>query len=352
MVTPAKFLFAACQVGAERLLKAEVARDWPDFRFAYSRPGFVTFKLPPQRQLAADFDLRSTFARTCGLCLGEVTGIDARTLARKTWSLAEGLSPDHLHVWQRDAAVPGERNFEPGLTPLAAELAEVLAAMRPDFGKKNEKLQINRPAEPGQIVLDCIVVEPDEWWIGYHQAGAVPSRWPGGTPPVDPGTHVPVSRSYFKIVEGLEWSRLPVKPGDRCAEIGSAPGGASLALLERGLFVLGIDPAEMDEQVLAHPRFVHVRKRAADMKRREFRDIKWLFADSNVAPQHTLDTVEAIVTHREIEIRGMLLTLKLLDLKLAEQIPEYVARVRSWGYQDIRTRQLAFNRHEFCLAAK
>ena len=115
---------------------------------------------------------------------------------------------------------------------------------------------------------------------------------------------------------------------------------------------MGIDPAKMDEEVLGHPQFTHVKKRAADMKRREFRDIKWLFADSNVAPQYTLDTVEAIVTHREIDVRGMLLTLKLLEISLAEQIPEYIARVRSWGYEEVQTRQLAFNRQEICVAAK
>src|SRR6186997_3062423 len=41
------FIFATCQVGAEPALKTELARVWPDFKFAYSRPGFLTFKVPP-----------------------------------------------------------------------------------------------------------------------------------------------------------------------------------------------------------------------------------------------------------------------------------------------------------------
>ena len=49
---PARFIFATCQVGAEKAVKGEVARRWPDFRFAYSRPGFLTFKLPEQQFLA------------------------------------------------------------------------------------------------------------------------------------------------------------------------------------------------------------------------------------------------------------------------------------------------------------
>jgi 23S rRNA (cytidine2498-2'-O)-methyltransferase len=71
----------------------------------------------------------------------------------------------------------------------------------------------------------------------------------------------------------------------------------------------------------------------------------------NVPPTFTLDAVEAVVKHPGISIRGMLLTLKLPDLALVEELPKFVERVRSWGYLDVRLRQLAFNRQEICLAA-
>ena len=129
------------------------------------------------------------------------------------------------------------------------------------------------------------------------------------------------------------------------------PGGSCQALLHRGLLVAGIDPAAMHPTLLAHPRFVHIRKRAADVRRRDFRQVRWLVADMNVAPTFTLDAAEAIVGHRQVNIRGLLLTLKLLDWKLAEQVPDYLARVRSWGFPYVRARQLQFNRQEICVAA-
>ena len=135
------------------------------------------------------------------------------------------------------------------------------------------------------------------------------------------------------------------------AEIGSAPGGASQALLARGLDVLGIDPAEMHPSVAAHPRFRHIRRRAAQVPRREFRKVRWLTADMNVAPNFTLDAVEGIVTHAEVHVRGLLLTLKLPEWSLAEHIPEYLDRVRSWGYNLVHARQLQHDRREFCVAA-
>jgi 23S rRNA (cytidine2498-2'-O)-methyltransferase len=160
-----------------------------------------------------------------------------------------------------------------------------------------------------------------------------------------------ISRACLKMQEALLWSRLPIVAGDHCAEIGSAPGGSCQTLLRQGLIVTGIDPAEMDPSLLDHPRFTHLRARAADLKRREFRHIKWLMVDSNVAPKHTLDTVEDIVTHRQVRVRGMLLTLKLPHWDLADSLSEYVQRVRSWGYRYVNVRQLAFNRQEVCVAA-
>jgi 23S rRNA (cytidine2498-2'-O)-methyltransferase len=150
--------------------------------------------------------------------------------------------------------------------------------------------------------------------------------------------------------EALAWSGLPIAPGDVCVEIGSAPGGASQALLGHGACVIGIDPADMDPRVLAHPGFVHWKKRGADVRRREFRKVRWLMADLNVAPTYTLDTVEAIVTHPEVHVQGTILTLKLLEWSLAAEIPAYLDRIRSWGFGRVAARQLHHNRQEICVA--
>ena len=132
--------------------------------------------------------------------------------------------------------------------------------------------------------------------------------------------------------EALAWSQLPIESGARCAEVGSAPGGASQALLARGLEVIGIDPAEMDQRVLSHPKFRHIRRRVLQAPRREFRKVRWLMADMNVAPVYTLEVVEDIVRHPEVSIRGMLLTLKLPEWSLADEPPNYpCAHLRPWA---------------------
>ncbi len=350
-----QFVFAACQHGAEAALKRELAVRAPELKPAFSRPGFVTFKLPTPCEKPESFALPSTFGRLHGFSLGSVKGDHLRELARSAWALPD-VAAAHaachftaLQVWQRDAATPGEREFEPGPTPLAAEAEAVLRELAP-IDSLRDASQAGSVSPRNRWVLDATLVEPGHWFLGCHRTTSRTACWPGGVPPIELPEHA-VSRAYLKMVEALAWSGLPMARGEHVVELGCAPGGASQALLDAGLFVTGVDPAEVAPTVAAHPRFNHVRARVATAPKRLLRGAHWLAADMNVTPKYALDAVEAVVKHKDISIRGVILTLKLADWSLADELPAYVDRVRSWGYKDVRLRQLAFNRQEICLAA-
>jgi len=353
---PPQFVFVACQRGAEEVLKREVTRGLPGARLAFSRPGLVTFKLDKPCDEPEQFALPSTFARTYGFSLGRVQGEQLRDLAEQTWRLAAASeflanrTIHDLHVWQRDAAAPGERGFEPGPTPLAEEAERALRALSPWKPLRAMPVTPRTPSRRNVWVLDVVLVEPNQWWVGCHRTTRRFAAWPGGVRPLELPAHA-ASRAYLKMEEALDWSALPIARGNLCLELGCAPGGASQALLDRGLCVLGVDPAEVDPEVVAHPRFMHLRRRCKDVPHRQFREVQWLAADMNVAPSYTLDAVESIVARQETSIRGLLLTLKLTDWKLVDELPQYIQRVVGWGYRDVRTRQLAFNRQEICLVA-
>lgn len=343
----ARFLFVVTQEGAERPLKNEVAREHPELRFAFSRPGFVTFRFPDE-SAAGEFSLRSVFARTWGHSLGKVSGNDDAQLARDAWGLVieqihEQTLP-HVHVWQRERPLPGDETFDASADARASTVGNLLVEQR---ANPPQRPTVNAAAATGELVVDCVLVERNEWWLGWHRAASPETRWPGGVPPIASVAR-PISRAYFKIFEALEWSELPVAAGDRCVEIGSSPGGSCLALLERGLLVTGIDPAEMDPDVLAHPNFTHVRSRAKDVKRSVFRDCRWLVMDANVPPSYTLDTLDGVLTSGGARPEGLVLTLKLTDPAFAEKLPAIADRLRRYGYSRVRMRQLAFNRQEVC----
>lgn len=339
---PSRFVFVTVQSGAERALKNEIAREHPDLKFAFSRPGFVTFR--SSEDFASDFALRSVFARTWGFSLGKVTGSDDSQRARDAWRLLSEQVPDEsirdLHVWQRDRVLPGDEGYDGAADELARSLGALLMENRPATDKP-------RIVNSASAIGDVVLVERDEWWLGWHRATTPDTRWPGGVPPIALPPRM-ISRAYLKIVEALEWSQLPIEPGDRCVEIGSAPGGSCLALLERGLLVTGIDPAEMDPEVLAHPNFTHIRAIAKNVKRGIFRECRWLVMDANVAPNYTFDTLDGVLTQGGARPECLVLTLKLTDSALAEKLPAMAERLRRYGYRRVRMRQLAYNRQEIC----
>jgi 23S rRNA (cytidine2498-2'-O)-methyltransferase len=355
-----QFVFLTCRRGAEGALKQEIARGESAWRLAYSRPGFLTFKLPAEqavnaRQLA---ERHWTFAHAHGLSLGRVTGTQLAPLVQQVWGLegvqlcgnAAGLVD--IHVWESATADDADLAGEVPSTPLCDEIEKALRAAAPESCVRLSRSRSNgrRPTARSGLVLDVVVLAPGEWCVGLHEAVTWPQRWPGGAMPIALPGHA-VSRAYAKLEEALSWSGLPIATEDECVEIGCAPGGASQALLDHGLFVTGIDPAAVDPAVLAHPRFRHLKKRGKDVRRHEFLGVRWLVADMNIAPEVTLDEVEGIVTHPGVTVRGMILTLKLSEWSVAERLPEFTARVRSWGFRDVRVRQLVTGGQEVCLAA-
>ncbi|MBQ7112472.1 MAG: hypothetical protein IJO06_14830 [Thermoguttaceae bacterium] len=363
----------------------------PNYRFSYSRPGFLTFKLPEpeslEKRLALDVPtLRTVFARSCVHSLGNVFAkncaapdgsFDVAAAVAKVWELAalefgedaqnrrsfgggksgqsDAPAPTlaRIHVYERDRFAVGTRGFEPGLTPLAFDLHRRIYDGAPErfraaFGPNADRL--DAPGEPGEICLDVAVVDETEWRIGFHRVSDVHSRYPGGLFPLELPTDA-ASRAFLKFEEGLRWAGFPIGVGSRCVDVGASPGGGSQALLARGAETFGVDPAEMDPRVLAHPNFTHLRGKINQIKRKTFRKSRWFLTDMNVAPNYALDALEEIVGRGDVAARGLLFTLKFFDWNLADHIPEYLARVKSWGFNRVKARQLQYNRQEIMVAA-
>ncbi len=362
---PSQFVFVTFQAGVEAAVKEELARIHPHWRPAFSRPGFLTFKVPGDPP-TAELVLDSAWARCWGLSLGGAQAESKAEQARLVWQRAQpvleaGLRFDRLHVWPRDVLPAGQRDYLPTLTAECDEAAgAILQAGKDLLAHPPQSL-----SQPGDLVLDVVLVDPGRWWVGYHRHGRPDQSqaritwghlpwghlpWPGGLCTKPLPDHA-VSRAYLKLDQALEWSGLPLQPGQLACELGSSPGGSVQALLDRGLSVLGIDPAAMHPQVLAHPNFRHLQRRSPAVPRREYRKVRWLIADMNVAPEYTLTAVEEIVCRDDTRCRGLLLTLKFTDPKLIAEIPAYKERVRSWGFDPVCLRQLQHHRQELCLAA-
>lgn len=373
-----EFILTVCQVGAEKALKKEVLREHPEFRFAFSRPGFVTFK-NSTGPLPLDFTLKSVFARAYGLSLGlfqpsskegapssaELPGLvvaRAIELARElSGSVPSGVASlaaptasalttttdrfkkIRLHIWERDFHFPGDE-------PLGFVRGLLLGDLEKQLRLAGETCFESDPIPAlGDRVLQVIALDPGVWAIGAFAHSAAHSRWPGGRPQIQLPSDSP-SRAFLKLEEALLWSGAPFKAGDIAVEIGSSPGGASLAMLKRGLTVVGIDPAVMDPRVLRYPTFTHLRKAVGQVLREELpASVQWLLLDMNVDPSISLFAVDRLVSRMPESLLGVILTVKLNDWKFANEIPYMIEHVQAMGMVRVRAAQLSYHRQELVI---
>lgn len=343
-----QFAFVLCQQGAEAAIKRFVLATSPFFRLAFSRPGLLTFKCPPAGESppGTTGELpEHCLIRLAGWTLGTVRGTHTAPMIQQALQLG-GSDWDAIHLFPRDTGLPGQQGFEPGHSELTDAIAQQFSEAIP-----GDSSAINTICDFGTRVLDVVIVEPHQWLVGHHHARKPHERWPGGVYPLSAPPEL-ISRAYLKMAEAVAWSGLPLRPGDRIVEIGSAPGGACQRLLDLGLIVTGVDAAEMDPLLLAHPRFEHWRSKTAGVRRKLFAKFRWLAADANVTPNYTLDFVEDIVNYKTSRFEGLLLTLKLSTYDLMEQLPAYAERIRSWGFERVEMRQLGSNRRECCVVAE
>ncbi len=321
----------------------------------------MTVKTPDEAgdplDLAWQWSEKSVFARSAALSLGMFEAKTQEEVVETAWKLVSDhrFYINRIHAYRRDPFLPGEKNFEPGQTPELIELHRKLLAAAPNrkfLGFASE--DVSHPALLGETVLDVVEIDPGRYFAGIHriqEGSSIQAYYPGGVMPIVLPDGA-VSRAWLKFEEGLRWGGFPIGQHSQCLDIGAAPGGGSQALLARGATVLGVDPAEMDPTVANHRNFTHIRGRMNQTRRAQYKDVRWVIADMNVAPGYTLDVLEDLISRRGVKIRGMLFTLKMFQWELARHLPGNADRVRRWGFDEVRIKQLAFNRREVMVAAQ
>jgi 23S rRNA (cytidine2498-2'-O)-methyltransferase len=276
------FVLALCHDGAERALKREAAAH--DFRPAFQRAGLVTFKT--ERVLPPDFQLPVALAR-----------FSAPSLGASTLEAAERLATTERAVFHRhDLEGPSDA--------------------------------VQAVPRSGQAVFTLITAGSDKGWLTRHVHGPSRTPFPANRPPLVLPADAP-SRAWLKIEEAIARFSLDIGAMDRVLEIGSSPGGASLALLRRGASVVGIDPNAMDPLVLAHPRFVHVRAASTQLTPDAIEGaFQWLLLDVNVPPGTALRGALPFLRAQHKSLRGAVLTLKLGNFEMVEELKGWLYRIR------------------------
>ena len=317
-----EFVFALCNPGSEKALKLEAETMALGWRLSYQRRGFVTFKAD------AGFSLES---------------LGAQLACARRLCLSLGKSTTREEALQRLEGTP-------------------LIQHARYFDRKMQGIPGGDRPEHGALVGTVVELGPSEFWSGLHRHAPFLSADPAG----DSGIVMPAespSRAWLKLEEATRFFELKFTPADIVVELGCAPGGVVLALLQRGVSVIGVDPAKMADVVLAaaiadrtaapagKPWFFHSRKPAALTSKRDLgRDVTWFMSDMNQSPEVVLKEC-ARFRKMAPSIRGGLITLKLTDLAQVADKPRWFAALAEMGFKTIRMQQLAVHHKEFALLA-
>ena len=342
-----RFYFATCQVGAEKAVKAEVLLQHPHLKFAFSRPGFITFKQDDDRKPMIHLT-PGVFTRLWGTVVNQVK--DRADFQALIDSIP---SKSIVHTFERDQFVPGD---EP--EGFVAN-ANISAAWKTLPKESAERFRLNVDSEMGEQIYDLIWVDDFHLFLGIHTHGFHFDPSPGNLqkitlPPKSP------SRAYLKIAEAIHRFKPKIEKGMQVLEIGCSPGGATLAMLSMGLKVTGVDPKFMNEALYAEPHFKFIQKVAATVTAADLLEVNpdWIVMDMNIAPLEALDELLHVVRclrqnfGANLKIKQGFLTLKLNDWKFAESIPLYLKRIEEMGFQKLTATQLNSNRQEFLVVAK
>ena len=232
----ADFLFALCNPGSERAMKAEVVAMGLPWKSSYQRRGFLSFKLEEGIQ---EDSLTQEIACARRLC---------RSIGKFT-SRAEAA------------------------TALETEEVKLVHHARYHL-KKMEGMHDGQPhPKVGDVVGTVVELGESEFWAGVHTH----APWLSPDPAGDGGLEMPEdspSRAWLKLEEAVNFWALDFRPGEIAVELGCSPGGVVHALLNYGVSVIGVDPAGMADVVTAkaverrqqlggvEPGFFHCRKPA------------------------------------------------------------------------------------------
>lgn len=108
-----------------------------------------------------------------------------------------------------------------------------------------------------QVVISALCAE-DRAYVGISLASENLSDWPGGSRHFA-RTPEQVSRAEFKLLEALEVFGVNLPERGTALDLGAAPGGWTRLLLETGMWVVAVDPAQLDARLAKQPRLEHYR---------------------------------------------------------------------------------------------
>lgn len=302
------FIYTIVNVGSEKLLKEEISIKYPHLKFAYSRPGYITFK-DTTESFNVDTQLDLIFARSYGLSLGKFSKEEVEKEIKK----------------YKDVTIHR-------------------------FSFVNDEIE-GKKALINKDILDVMEIKEGEYWLGLRKARFFSWFYPFAKLQLEIPEDCP-SRAYLKLIEAFAWTNYNPLEDEVALELGSSPGGASYAMLKKGIKVYGVDNALMDENLLKNPLFTHIKEPMQKVRDEHIpRPCHLLIADVNVMPSLAMAQIKRFMALRP-GIKNVFYTLEIGSKIKVPEILSHIQTFKRFGFREVGVTQLPSNKSEILLYGK
>ena len=225
-------------------------------------------------------------------------------------------------------------------TPFVCAVAEAKAAADAALREIGAE-----PSQQSPGIILSVYASDSELLIGAGTPEEMLSDWPGGAIRFrrEDGQ---ISRAKFKLLEAERAFGLRLDAHERALDIGAAPGGWTSLLLERGLDVTAVDPADLHPSLAGHPRVTWLKRNAGDVSFAP-RTFDLLVCDMSWDPA----TMAKVVLRHAPALKAgaeAVVTVKLLHRKPFQTIRNVSDQLER-AFDIRRAKQLFHNRDEITL---
>jgi 23S rRNA (cytidine2498-2'-O)-methyltransferase len=201
--------------------------------------------------------------------------------------------------------------------------------------------------EAGAWLGQVCLAAPGVGLVGAVRAREAVSLAAGGRARM-PRSGAAPSRAAMKLDEALDWYGVAPGNGELCVDLGSAPGGWTRRLLDRGARVWSVDTGELAPDVRGHARVRHLTASAFDYVPEH--PVDWLFCDLAWRP---LEVAQLLGKWARRGWAGQLVA--NLKLPMKDKLPvvrEARALLEEAGWRQVRVKQLYHDRDEVTVTAR
>lgn len=219
----------------------------------------------------------------------------------------------------------------------AADTKAVLDAVLEEIGAE--------PVVQQPDIIIAIYAAATQLYAGFGAPADMLSDWPGGAVRFQ-REEGQVSRAKFKLLEAEREFGLNYAGYQNALDVGAAPGGWTSLLLERGLRVTAIDPAELHPSLMTYPTLTYLKRNASEVK---FNPATFdlLVCDMSWSPM----LMCKLVLDLEPALKAgatAIITVKLMHRKPLQTIRDVISRL-STEFVLQKAKQLFHNREEITL---